>query len=114
MRCDQVLHHLALATDGTEPLDALRRHHLKRCLGCQDEWRALDQQRQGLAALSGHPATVDPDLWAEIVAAVEDRLARGRRRVRHVLVTSGGVAAVVAGVAGWSRVARRSRVPASG
>lgn len=114
MRCDQVLDHLVLATDDTEPLDALRRHHLRRCPSCQAEWRALELQRRQLVALSRDTVTVDPDLWADVVAAVEQRLARGRRRVRNTLVTSGGVAAVLAGVAGWSRVSRGRRIAASG
>lgn len=109
MRCEQVRGHLALDVDGTEPLDALRRHHLRGCPSCQREWRVLERQRRSLGALSSVEVTVDPDLWSEIVAAVELRLAQGRRRLRQVAVTSGGVAAVVAGVASWVHVARRSR-----
>jgi hypothetical protein len=106
--------HLALDVDGTEPLDHLRRHHLRHCPHCLGEWRALDRQRRSLGALSTVTVPIDPDLWSDVVAAVEARLAHGRRRVRQVVVTSGGLAAVAAGVASWVHVARRSRFVPSG
>ena len=114
MRCEQVRGHLALDVDGTEPLDALRRHHVRRCPSCQREWRALEAQRSSLGELSTVEVAIDPDLWSDIVAAVELRLALGRRRLRQVAVTSGGVAALVAGVASWVHMTRRGRPAAAG